>query len=79
VSLITVIFIIFLFLNTVKTTGVFLGPLIQDIASCKDTFSVIFFQSTSVIISPHLIPAFSDGDPEIGEIIFKTHGFSIST
>jgi hypothetical protein len=78
-SLITFISKVFQFLKIVKTTGVHFGHLIQETASFKEVFLVISFQSAFKIISHHFNPAFSEGEPDIGETIFNTQGFSIST
>jgi hypothetical protein len=55
------------------------GHLIHDTASARDIVFVISFVSTARTMSHHLIHAFCEGDQDIGEIIFMSHGFSIST
>jgi hypothetical protein len=53
--------------------------LIQDTTSASEVSFVTSFPSTSRIISHHFSHAFSEGDPDIGVIIFSIHGFSMST
>jgi len=53
--------------------------LIFDTASVIVVVFVISKSFIFVIISHHLSHAFSAGEPESGEIIFKIQGFSIST
>jgi len=66
-----------LFIN--KLTLVHAGHFIQLTSSVRELFFVTSFQSIFKTISHHFNHAFSDGDHGIGETIFKTPGFSIST
>jgi hypothetical protein len=54
------------------------GHFIQLTTSFTQFSGVISFPSTAITLSHHLSPAFSAGDPTIGDIIMSSHGVVIS-